>query len=113
MDPESDYSIRALARQLGLHQVFGPAPSVHMLLQDILEKAANYHHDNYIPRHISTSLASFQGLGQKWIAFQQPVQETYPGYLVDSDDEPFAIDPFWGNNLEASSSTAERVEMAD
>jgi hypothetical protein len=111
MDPENDYSIRALARQLGLHQVFGPPPSVHMLILEILEKAAIYHHDNYIPRPISTGLASFQGLRQKWIAFQQPVQEKYPGYLVDSDDEPFAFDPFWGNNLEASSSTAPPIKL--
>jgi hypothetical protein len=39
------------------------------------------------------------------------VQEKYPGYLVDSDDEPFAFDPFWGNNLEASSSTAPPIKL--
>lgn len=111
MDPESDHSVRCLAKQLGLHQVFGPTPSVQMLLHEILERAAIYHHDNYIPRPISTGLASFQGLRQKWIALQQPVQEKCHGYLVDSDDEPFAIDPFWGNNLEASSSTAPPVKL--
>lgn len=82
-----------------------------MLLQEILEKAVVYRHDNYIPRRISTRLASFQGLRQKWIAFQQPMQEKYPGYIVDSNDEPFAIDPFWGKNLEAYSSTAPPIKL--
>lgn len=32
MDAKSDYSVRSLANKLGLHQVFGPSPSVQMLL---------------------------------------------------------------------------------
>jgi hypothetical protein len=106
MDPESDFSVRCLAKQLGLHQVVGPAPSVQMLIQEVLEKAATFHHDLYIPQPISTGLASFEGLRMKWNAIQQHVQEKYHGYIVDSDDEIIGVDPFWGNNLEASSSSA-------
>lgn len=32
---ESDYQIRELANRLGLHQGFGPSPSVEMLIQDL------------------------------------------------------------------------------
>lgn len=106
MDPESDYSVRNLANNLGLHPGIGPSPSIQMLIQELLERAAAYHHDMYIPRPISTGLASFEGLKLKWAAIQLPLQEKYPGYFVDSDDEIIALDPFWGNNLEASSSTA-------
>jgi hypothetical protein len=111
MDPESDYSVRSLANKLGLHRGFGPSPSVQMLLQEILEKAASFHHDKYIPRPISSNLASFEGLKFKWAAMQQPVQEKHTGYIVDSDDEPIAVDPFWGNNIEASTSTAPPVKL--
>jgi hypothetical protein len=82
-----------------------------MLLQEILEKAASFHHDKYIPRPISSNLASFEGLKLKWAAMQQPVQEKHTGYIVDSDDEPIAVDPFWGNNIEASTSTAPPVKL--
>lgn len=36
---DNDYLIRELANRLGLHQAFGPSPSVEMLLQDLALKA--------------------------------------------------------------------------
>lgn len=35
---DNDYFVRDLANRLGLHQGFGPSPSVQMLLQDLAQK---------------------------------------------------------------------------
>jgi hypothetical protein len=41
---DSDYLVRELAKSLGLHQSFGPVPSVEMLLQDLALRAHGLHH---------------------------------------------------------------------
>jgi hypothetical protein len=88
---QDDYPIRKLAAKLGLHQCFGPSPSIEMILQDLAQYAQS----------LQASL---------------PMKEPLPSNSWNFVPASFAKDtwflnvdnPKWGNNAEASSSTGVR-----
>jgi hypothetical protein len=88
---DSDYLVRELANSLGLHQSFGPVPSVEMLLQDLALRAQGLHH----------RLA---------LKAQLPWHSWNTGPITVAPDAWFLIvdHPSWGNNAEASTSSGFR-----
>jgi hypothetical protein len=88
---DSDYLVRELAKSLGLHQSFGPVPSVEMLLQDLALRAHGLH----------------QRLALK---AQLPWHSWNTGPITVAPDAWFLIvdHPSWGNNVEASTSSGYR-----
>jgi hypothetical protein len=116
MDKDSDYPIFQLAKTLGLHQVFGPMPSAQMLVQDILQAATVHHLDLYIQRPLQIGLAQFPTMQHYYLHHlgkqpqQRQVRSPCPGYIF-SEFKPgkVIVDPFWGNNWKASTSTAAQV----
>lgn len=113
MDAESDYPIFQLARTLQLHQVFGPMPSAQMLLQEILQVSMMNHHDLYIQRPLNVGLIQFPLVQQYYRLLgklPQPAQfQVFNSTQNDSGNESIQVDPFWGNNWEASSSSTPQV----
>lgn len=98
LDSESDFSVRKMAQSLWLHQDFGPAPSIRMLVEDILALARKAHHQKYIQKPIQQGLEQYLGF------FKQ-----YSGFLINFDaPQPVIVDPYWGNNWEASSSSTKQ-----
>jgi hypothetical protein len=85
---DSDYLVRELAKSLGLHQSFGPVPSVEMLLQDLALRAHGLHHrlalKTQLPWH-SWNSGPIRVIPDAWFL------------IVDH--------PSWGNNAEASTSS--------
>jgi hypothetical protein len=86
-----DYPIRRLAAKLGLHQCFGPSPSIEMIIQD---------------------LAQYVQSLQAFLPMKEPLPSNSWNFVPTSS----AIDTWflnvdnlnWGNNAEASSSTGVR-----
>lgn len=88
---DDDYMVRRLALRLGLHQGFGPSPSIEMIMRDLAHKA----------REIQILLPMKNPM---------PVQSWrfVPGRIL-ADTWLLQVDnPAWGNNAEASSSSGHR-----
>jgi hypothetical protein len=104
MDKECDYPIFQLAKTMNLHQVFGPSPSAQMLIQDILHAVSLTHHDRYIQRPLSIGLPQFGFVR----TLEQINVDPFPGFKINWRKHPpvISVDPNWGNNWEASSSSA-------
>jgi hypothetical protein len=85
---DSDFQNRDLAAKLGLHQVFGSAPSVEMLLQEMANMAQEIH--ALLPMKSPVT-------AQNWNSIQtlSPSEQ----WILSMDD------PSFGNNAEASSSS--------
>jgi hypothetical protein len=84
---DSDYDIRKLAASLGLHDTFGLAPPIQMLLEELSELAMVNQFQLPLPNPIPNFNWNFrpmEGCKRTWqLAFGNP---------------------WWGNNSEASSS---------
>jgi hypothetical protein len=89
---EDDSAIRQLAARVGIHQCFGPSPSVAMLVQDLAA-------------HAQLLLAS--------LPMKEPLPAQSWNFVPASsiaDTWFFCVDnPAWGNNAEASSSKGARM----
>jgi hypothetical protein len=127
MDKESDYPIFQLANTHNLHQVFGPVPSAKMLIQDILQVSLERQHHLYLQRPLTLGFAQFPriqqmqdrvgiqiNLDQSQVQANQWVQihlgkQPVPCTQVEEDMSLF----LWGNNWEASSSSANRLVKMD
>jgi len=127
MDIEDDYPIIQMANALGLHPGYGPLPSAHMLLQDILWTTMTRASTIQVPRPVALGLSQFVGSLMLQCSFtsslmisysefpesfrnqilqgMQPVVETLHFHMVDRD-MAFLM---WGNNMEASSSKGKRL----
>lgn len=111
MDQESDYPIYQLARTLQLHQGFGPMPSAQMILHDILQATSIMgSHNLYVQRPLNVGLTQFPMVHHyERLLGKQPCpnilhDSLLPFYDADSDQEQ--VNPNWGNNWEASSSSS-------
>lgn len=92
---QSDSHVRELASTLGLHQAFGPAPSVEMLIAEMAEMA-----EANLRMHMTLPLKG-------------PVVTPFRRMIPVSDEvwELCIGNPLWGNNAEASTShLTERAE---
>jgi hypothetical protein len=88
---QDDYPIRKLAAKLGLHQCFGPSPSIEMILQDLAQYAQS----------LQASLPMKEPLPSNSWNFV-PASSSKDTWFLNVDN------PKWGNNAEASSSTGVR-----
>jgi hypothetical protein len=85
---QDDYPIRRLAAKLGLHQCFGPSPSIEMIIQDLAQYA----------QVLQASLPMKEPLSSNsWNLV--PASSAIDTWFLNVDN------PNWGNNAEASSST--------
>jgi hypothetical protein len=88
---DSDYLVRELAKSLGLHQSFGPVPSVEMLLQDLALRAHGLHHRLALKTQLP------------WHSWNTgPISYVPDAWFLNVDH------PRWGNNAEASTSSGYR-----
>jgi hypothetical protein len=89
---EDDSAIRQIAARIGIHQCFGPSPSVAMLVQDLAA-------------HVQLLMAS--------LPMKEPLPAQSWNFVPASsiaDTWFFCVDnPAWGNNAEASSSRGARM----
>jgi hypothetical protein len=89
---EDDSAIRQIAARIGIHQCFGPSPSVAMLVQDLAA-------------HAQSLMAS--------LPMKEPLPAQSWNFVPASsfaDTWFFYVDnPAWGNNAEASSSRGTRM----
>jgi hypothetical protein len=88
---QDDYFIRRLAAKLGLHQCFGPSPSIKMIIQDLAQYAQS----------LEASLPMKEPLPNNSWNFV-PASSAIDTWFLNVDN------PSWGNNVEASSSTGVR-----
>jgi hypothetical protein len=89
---QDDYPIRRLAAKLGLHQCFGPSPSIEMIIQDLAQYA----------QALQASLPMKEPLSSNSWNFV-PASSAIDTLFLNVDN------PNWGNNAEASSSTGVRM----
>jgi hypothetical protein len=75
-----------------------------MLIQDILHAVSLTHHDRYIQRPLSIGLPQFGFVR----TLEQINVDPFLGFKINWRKHPpvISVDPNWGNNWEASSSSA-------
>jgi hypothetical protein len=88
---QDDYSIRSLAAKFGLHQCFGPSPSVEILVQDLAQYAQTLQASLPMKEPLPTTSWNFV-----------PASSDIDTWFLNMDN------PSWGNNVEASSSSGAR-----